>query len=156
EIQIRAQDTRQDHKRTDHFHWPPTGPGLGAIFLGLGCQGETLNLRGIRHRSHVAYGHHHDCGYEGNQDAEVLKIDVVHDPQKGTLRVMVPADERHWHIHHHPERADKEANDHGPKAALRVQAFPKNSEKEHNKDRWREVALHGLQVVVQPFGMAYH
>ena len=42
-----------------------------------------------------------------------------------------------------------EAHDHGPEAALGVQPLEEHAEEEHHEDRRRQIALHGLQVVVE-------
>ena len=51
-------------------------------------------------------------------------------------------------VDEHAEEPQDEAHDHGPKAALGIQAFEKHAEEKDHEDRRRQIALHGLQVVV--------
>ena len=108
---------------------------------------------------HVA-DHNHDQNRDNrNEHAEVLKIDIIDNPQKRSrgvavrdcpCRIRIPEQaQRDRRVHEHAEEAEGEAHDHGPQAAFGVEALPKDAEEKDDKDRRRQVALHRLKIVVQ-------
>src|SRR5260370_5500571 len=91
EIQIGGEDAQEHEPRGADFAPVPTatGAGSGYVFLGFGSKGEILQSGVVRLPGHIADDDHDDRGDERDQDAEVLKIDVVDDPEERAMRVTV-------------------------------------------------------------------
>src|SRR2546427_5594064 len=156
EIQIGAEDAEEHESGSADFTPVPTGAGGGDIFLRLGGKREVLQGGVVWLRSHIADDDHDNRRDERDQDAEVLKIDVVDDPQERAMWISVlqPAQaEGHRRVHEHAEDAKHEAYDHGPKGALRIHALEKHAQEKHHEDGRSQITLYGLQVAVESLGI---
>src|SRR5512140_3527128 len=89
EVEVCAQDAEQDEGGCQHFARTPTGAREGAVLVGGGAEGQALDLLGRRRWAQVAYDHHHQRREQGDDDAEVLEVDVVYDPEERPLGVAV-------------------------------------------------------------------
>src|SRR2546427_1909204 len=156
EIEVGAKDAQEYQRRGADFTPVPTGAGGGDVFLGLGGKREVLQGGVVWLRSHIADDDHDNRRDERDQDAEVLKIDVVDDPQERAMWISVlqPAQaEGHRRVHEHTEDAKHEAYDHGPKGALRIHALEKHAQEKHHEDGRSQITLYGLQVAVESLGI---
>ena len=59
-------------------------------------------------------------------------------------------------VHQHAKDSEREADDHRPKRALRIQPFEKYTEEEDYENWRREISLHGLQVCIEPLRALNH
>src|SRR5713226_1732164 len=152
EIQVGAKDAEEHQSGGADFTPVPTGARGVYVFLGLGGKREVLQDGVVRLRSHIADDDHDDGRNDSNQDAEILKIDVVDDPQERAMRIAVlkPAQAKGYRrVHKHAEDAQNEADDHGPKRALLVEPLESHAEKEDHKNGRSQITLHRLQVAVE-------
>src|SRR5258707_10655409 len=81
EIQVGAEDAEEHQRGGADFTPVPTGACGGDVFLCLGGKREVFQGGVVWLRSHIADDDHDDCGYESNQQAPVLEVDVVDDPE---------------------------------------------------------------------------
>src|SRR5260370_1820343 len=156
EIQVGAEDAEEHQRGGADFTPVPTGARGGDVFLCLGGKGEVLQGGVVWLRSHIADDDHDDCGYESNQQAPVLEIDVVDDPEERAVGIAVlqAAEAKGYgRVHEHAEDAKNETYDHGPKCALGIHALENDAQEEHHEDGRREITLNGLQVAVEPLGI---
>jgi len=144
EIEVREGDEDHHHQGSHYFFGPPTGAGPSFVLGRSGGKGQALELRFIRRRGQVAYPHHDHRRDNRDQDAEILEVDVVDDPEQRAFAVVKVRIQRAGCVHQHAEDADDEADDHRPKTALGVETLPEDAKEEHNEDGWCQVALNGL------------
>ena len=126
--------------------------GARQVFRSPCFKGEALNLAVVRLRCGVTYSHHDDGGHDGDQNAEVLEIDVVDYPEEGALGVAALESgqaERDWRVHAHAEESQRKTHQHGPKRALGVEPLEEDTEEKDDEDGRGQIALHGLQVGVK-------
>ena len=60
----------------------PACIGLCFIIGGSGAEGQALDFLIIGLAGHITNDDHHDSGNDCNQDAEILEIDVIDNPEK--------------------------------------------------------------------------
>src|ERR1035441_8514295 len=158
EVKIAAEDADEHDARGGHFFPPPARAGFAAIRVGGGAEGQALNLEIVRRGCHVTHRYHNYGRYNRDQHAEVLEVDVIDDPEERSRLVATKSShaERHGGVDHHAEYSQREAYDHGPEGARPVHTLNKDAEEEHDKDRRRQIALHGLQVSVEALGVLDH
>src|SRR6266567_9237430 len=138
EIQISSEDAGQDKPRSCDFTPIPTGTRGCFVFRRLSGKREVLQGGIVWLSSHIADDNHDDRGYQSDQDAEVLEIDIVDDPQERTMRISIlkPAQaESYRRVHEHAEDAENETHNHGPERALRVHALEKHAQEKHHENR---------------------
>src|SRR5436190_733673 len=156
EIEIRAENENEDNCRRQHIQCSPALACLAAVFGGGGTESQSCYLGAIWIGGHVADDNHDDGRNDRDQDAEVLEIDIVHDPKERSFGITFDQPKRHRSIDEHPENANDEPNNHGPKTAMRIQPPPKNAKEEHDKYRRRQIALDRLQVIIKTVGALDH
>src|SRR6266567_7629768 len=89
DIQISSEDAGQDKPRSCDFTPIPTGARSSLVFRRLGRKREVLQGGVVRLGSHIADDDHDDRGYQSDQGAEVLEIDIVDHPQERTMRISI-------------------------------------------------------------------
>src|ERR1051325_432643 len=94
EVEIRAHDARQDHRRSEHIHGAPTGAGPFSVFRGGGAEREALDLLVIRLRGRQADRDHDEGGNDRDQKAPVLEVNIAGDPEKSAFRIGLREPER--------------------------------------------------------------
>ena len=52
-------------------------------------------------------------------------------------------------IDEHTENSKDKTDDHRSERSLRIQPFPKHSEEKNDENWRRQIALHGLQIIIQ-------
>src|SRR5882672_516928 len=137
EIQIGTENAKNHEGRTADLDPAPTGTSVCFIFPGSCREREVLDRCIVRLRSSVAHRDHDYRGDQRDQHAEILEINIVDDPQERAVRVSVlksPQAKRHGRIHNHPENAQHEANQHGPKRALSVHSLEEHAQEEHDEN----------------------
>jgi len=82
EVQVRREDEGEDDGGAQQFTPIPAGAGPPAIFLGGSAESQALNLLVLRLLRQVTdHDHHHDRDNR-NEHAEILKVDIVDDPEE--------------------------------------------------------------------------
>src|SRR5579872_923792 len=117
EVKVGAEDTRQNHGGASDLFPTPAGVGAAAVFAGRGSEGETLDGGDVLGRGQEAYGHHDHRRDQRDENAEVLKVEIIDDPKErsGGIAVLKSLEaQRHRGIDRHPKQAKRKADDHGP------------------------------------------
>src|SRR6266702_8061809 len=152
EVEIGAGDAEQDYDGRRNIITAPTGAGVLAVFFGGGLEGKTLDFLVVGCGSHVTDRHHDDGRDAGDQNAEILKIDIIDDPQERSLGIAVleaGKAESDGSIYEHAGEAQNEAYHHGPESALGIETLEENTKEKHDEDGRGKIALDSLKIVVE-------
>ena len=165
EVEVTAQDDNQHKDGGGHFQLTPTLGALGAVFVRDRAEREVLDLIVVGGRRHITHHDHDHRGDDGDENAEVLEVDVINDPEERAMGIalgdglrgvlVAKRPQRDRCVHQHTEQANDKADNHGPQAALGIEAFPEYAKEEDHKNRRGQVALDGLQITVEALGRSF-
>src|ERR1041385_7420396 len=82
EVDVADQNDDQLEGRGGDVAPIPALRAFGEVFVRARAEAHVLDLRVIRRRTHVTHDDHDDRGDDRNEDAEVLEVDVIDDPEE--------------------------------------------------------------------------
>lgn len=82
EIEIPRQNRAQHKRRAGELQPAPALPRLVAVLVGGGAEGQALDRLVIRRGGRVADNDYYRRRDKRDEDAEVLEVDVVDDPEE--------------------------------------------------------------------------
>ena len=150
EVEIGADDERQDDPRRHEVDGRPAGPGFLLVFGRDRAVGQAADLLVGRRLREIADDDHHQDADEEDDQAPILEEDVVDDPQERALGVGEAVAELDRRVDGQPEKPQPEAGAERGQAALGVQPLHEDAEEEDDEDGRGQVGLHALEVVVEP------